>query len=181
MTLLSKKRRWTAEDETVLKRLWLRHDQVRAAGALRRSVGAVRARAVKLGLIQPQVGRRRGRGSGIKTEVDGITFASKIEAAHYKTLLLRLKAGEIRDLRLQVRFPLFACPHVQDTKKVKVCDYIADFVYQENGEEVVEDTKPVRRRRKNGTLYADRATAVFKLKAKLFKANYAKDIQIVRL
>lgn len=183
MSLLPKRRRWTEEGEKALQRYYNEGTPLAfIAQRLRRSAGAVRIRAVKLGLIVPGPARKRGRGSGIQTKVDGILFDSKIEAKHYKTLKLLEISGTVSSLRLQVKFPLFAWTLSSEIEqKVKVCDYIADFVYIEDGEEVVVDVKPARRRRKNGTLYADRATAVYKLKAKLFRANYGKDIQEVRL
>ena len=87
-----------------------------------------------------------------KVTIDGITFDSKKEAYRYKELKLLQKAGEISDLRLQVKYILIPAQHKPDRigkrggiKKGKIiereCSYIADFVYQENGETVVEDTK----------------------------------------
>lgn len=60
----------------------------------------------------------------VKTEVDGRTFASKKEAEHYQQLKLRALAGEIRKLATQVPF----CIMVND---IHICDYVADFVYEE--------------------------------------------------
>lgn len=62
----------------------------------------------------------------IPCEVDGIRFDSKKEAARYYDLKLLERAGEIRDLRLQVPFELVP-PHGKD----KGVTYVADFVYQE--------------------------------------------------
>jgi len=215
--LLPSKRRWTETDEGVLKALYLKEGLPTIARTLRRSVSAVRARAVKLGLIAKTKplgrrrgrgsdasaarvgGRKRGRGSGIKTEIDGHVFDSKIEAKHYQELKLREKAGEIRNLRLQVRYPLHAAKEIDNvdnrTQIEKVGVYIADFVYEEKQTyidlgaetsgwvEVVTDVKPNRQRRKrDNRLMPDRATPVFKLKEKLFNANYApQKIRIVRL
>ena len=44
----------------------------------------------------------------IRTEVDGINFHSKREAARYRELCLMVRAGKIRDLELQPPFPLLA-------------------------------------------------------------------------
>ena len=87
-----------------------------------------------------------------KVTIDGITFDSKKGAYRYKELKLLQKAGEISDLRLQVKYILIPTQYEPGSisklgrnKKGKViereCSYIADFVYQENGETVVEDTK----------------------------------------
>ena len=91
----------------------------------------------------------------IKTTIDGITFDSKKEAKRYQELKLLEKAGEIQGLELQKRFVLLPSQYegyVRYGKKgqrlkdgirciEKECAYIADFVYQENGETVVEDVK----------------------------------------
>ena len=82
------------------------------------------------------------------TEVDGIVFHSAKEAARYGELVLAQKAGEIRDLQLQVSFPLkttrrreFGTVFLVDYHTV--AHYIADFVYtdEHTGQRVVEDTK----------------------------------------
>jgi hypothetical protein len=72
------------------------------------------------------------------TEVNGIRFDSKKEAARYKELLLLLKAGKIGQLELQKRFTLI---EPNDTEKGAYYD--ADFTYlnAETGEMVVEDVK----------------------------------------
>jgi hypothetical protein len=70
----------------------------------------------------------------VKWETDGITFHSKREAAYYLALKARLAAGEIRDLRRQVAFPLFApvlLPPVSGGGYVQIAEYVADFVYEE--------------------------------------------------
>lgn len=96
-------------------------------------------------------GVRTNKFGAIKTEVDGITFASKKEAKRYGELKLLVRAGEIRELSLQPRFPL-------RVENKLICTYVADFTYETKlGETVVEDAKGVR-------------TPVFSLKAKLFEA-----------
>jgi hypothetical protein len=74
-----------------------------------------------------------------KTVVDGIVFDSQKEAARWWELKLLERAGAIADLRRQVRFELI--PKQEGERAVT---YIADFVYTENGERVVEDAKGVR-------------------------------------
>lgn len=74
-----------------------------------------------------------------KTEVDGILFHSKKEARRYSDLKLLERGKAIKDLKLQVRFPL----KVND---ILICTYVADFVYNENGQQVVEDVKGTRTR-----------------------------------
>jgi hypothetical protein len=69
-----------------------------------------------------------------KVQVDGITFASKKEAARYVVLRLMERNGEISGLELQPRFPLIV-------DGVEVAVYVADFRYVEDGATVVEDVK----------------------------------------
>lgn len=82
-----------------------------------------------------------------KTVVDGQIFDSKKEANRYKELRLLEKAGEIKDLRTQVKFKLIPAQRDEATGKVieRECSYKADFVYyEEDGETVVEDVKGFR-------------------------------------
>ena len=73
------------------------------------------------------------------TTVDGIRFASKAEARRYGELKLLEKAGEISGLDLQPAYNL----HTFNMLDQPVCvgKYVADFTYNENGREVVEDVK----------------------------------------
>lgn len=86
---------------------------------------------------------------------DGITFDSLREYKRYCELSLLQKAGAITDLQRQVEFVLIPAQREPDTigvrggiKKGKTieqkCSYVADFVYIEDGERVVEDTKGFR-------------------------------------
>lgn len=90
-----------------------------------------------------------------KVRRDGLTFDSKKEHKRYNELLLLQQAGEIKNLRRQVKFVLIPTQREPNiigprggVKKGKLleheCSYIADFVYDKNGEMVVEDTKGVR-------------------------------------
>lgn len=80
-----------------------------------------------------------------KTVVDGITFDSKKEAARYSELKLLERAGEVHELRRQVKFVLIP-PQKENGKLIeRECSYIADFVYEDkDGRLVVEDTKGVK-------------------------------------
>lgn len=111
-----------------------------------------------------------------KTAVDGITFASKKEAARYRELKLLEKAGEICGLRLQVPFELIPAQY-EETGEVytkgankgkpkrgrcieKAVVYYADFVYQNMGSDrIVEDVKGMR-------------TPAYIIKRKLFRWRY---------
>lgn len=80
----------------------------------------------------------RNKYNARKAEIDGITFDSHKEAQRYAELKLLLRGGEIRDLRLQVKYEL-----IPKQNGERACEYIADFVYQDarTGETVVEDVK----------------------------------------
>ena len=86
---------------------------------------------------------------------DGVTFDSRKEFRRYEELQLLQQAGEIANLRRQVKFVLI--PTQREPSKIgtrggvkqgklleRECAYIADFVYTENGKIVVEDTKGLR-------------------------------------
>ena len=73
--------------------------------------------------------------------VDGIRFDSKREAARWQELKLLERAGEIKGLERQVEYELI--PKQPGERKAV---YTADFVYWENGAEVVEDVKGVKTR-----------------------------------
>ena len=76
----------------------------------------------------------------IKTRTsDGILHDSIREANRWCELNLLLRAGKIQDLQRQVKFELIP---KQDGERA--VSYIADFVYTENGEKVVEDAKGMR-------------------------------------
>ena len=86
---------------------------------------------------------------------NGIEFDSKKEARRFSELSLLEKAGIITNLQMQVKFVLIPAQREADiigkrggVKPGKLiereCSYVADFVYQENGKTVVEDTKGFR-------------------------------------
>ena len=77
----------------------------------------------------------------VKTTLDGITFDSVKEAKRYAELRLLERAGQIFSLQRQVPFVLIP-KQVRDGKTIeRPVVYKADFVYTENGQEVVEDVK----------------------------------------
>ena len=90
-----------------------------------------------------------------KVIVNGETFDSEKEYKRYRELLLLEKAGAITSLQRQVKFVLIPAQYEtyerygkrgQRLKDGRKCiergvDYYADFVYTENGKQVVEDTK----------------------------------------
>ena len=100
-----------------------------------------------------------------KTMVDGITFDSKWESERYGQLKAMERGGIVTDLELQVKYDIV----IND---IKICKYIADFVYKEESpdgkiKEIVEDAKGFE-------------TPEFKLKKKLMKAVHGIDIYLSR-
>lgn len=71
---------------------------------------------------------------------DGTLCDSAFEAERHNILVMRQRAGNIRDLRWQVKYELI--PKQEGERPVT---YVADFVYKDkDGNEVVEDVKGVR-------------------------------------
>lgn len=76
-----------------------------------------------------------------KTEIDGILFDSKREAARYVELKEQEKLGFITGLERQVKFELIPAQKRPDGTTERGCYYYADFCYWRNGKYVVEDVK----------------------------------------
>ena len=72
---------------------------------------------------------------------DGIEFDSIKECQRYCELKLMQRAGVISDLQMQVAFELIPSQRVDGKVVERAVNYVADFVYQQNGLKVVEDTK----------------------------------------
>ncbi len=97
-----------------------------------------------------------------KTEVNGITFDSRLEAERFEQLLWLEKAGEITDLKLQVEFQInMGWKHPETGEKIRSSHYVADFMYCDvkNNRIVVEDTKGME-------------TSDFRLKWNLVRSQY---------
>ena len=71
-------------------------------------------------------------------------FDSKREARRYMDLWLMQRAGKISGLRTQVKYELIPKQAHKDGTKERAIDYVADFVYEKDGETVVEDSKGFR-------------------------------------
>lgn len=107
-------------------------------------------------LVRAMTRQRRSKYGNHRIEVDGITFASKREAARYGELKLLECAGEIENLTLQPKFPLRVNGKL-------VCTYYGDFLYGKSGDAssmIVEDVKSP----------ATRKNSTYRIKAKLFEA-----------
>lgn len=101
-----------------------------------------------------------GKYNNKRTEVDGLVFDSKREAICYIKLKALQESGDICGLMTkcnECRFPIVI-------NGVKVCTYVADFIFvDDNGIRVVADAKGYR-------------TREYKLKKKLMLACYRIDI-----
>lgn len=94
-----------------------------------------------------------------KVNVNGTIYDSKKEARRGQELEHLERIGAIHNLRKQVRFEVQEGYTNNKGEKIKPIAYIADFVYEQNGKTIVEDTKGIK-------------TEVFKIKKKLFEKKY---------
>jgi len=108
--------------------------------------------------------QKRSKYGAIKTEVDGITFHSRKEAARYQELKFLEAAGEISEIECQPKIEII----IND---VHIAWYIADFRYLDNKteHEVIEDVKSE----------ATKKLPVYRLKKKLVEAIYKIKIEEV--
>lgn len=105
---------------------------------------------------------RYSKYKALKTKIDDIVFDSALEAKRYKQLKLLEDAGAIKNLILQPKFRLMDS-FKYDDKTIRAIDYIADFMYEENGKVIVEDVKGIR-------------TKDYIIKSKLFIKKYTIDL-----
>ena len=112
---------------------------------------------------------RKHKYSAVATVVDGIRFASKAEARRYQELRLLERAGEIKELELQPKYPLHAPVKGRTNVFERVGEYRADFRYREGpqGLLVIEDVKGVR-------------TDMFRWKKKHFEIQYGLSLTEIR-
>ena len=72
-------------------------------------------------------------------------FDSQREFNRYAELKLLERAGRISDLKRQVKYELIPAQYGENGRCLyRATNYIADFVYTENGKTVVEDCKGFR-------------------------------------
>ena len=102
---------------------------------------------------------KRSKYNAVKTIFDDIKFDSKKEANRYIQLKQMERAGLISNLALQVPFVL-----IDKSSYGRAIKYIADFVYIENGSEIVEDVKGVK-------------TPVYRLKKRMMAERYGISIK----
>lgn len=79
----------------------------------------------------PLAGKSETKYHNEKTDSLGIRFDSRKEARRYEVLLLRLSAGEIRNLKLQRDFTLQEAYTTTDGQRIRAIRYRADFCYEE--------------------------------------------------
>jgi hypothetical protein len=85
-------------------------------------------------------GPARHKYNAVRTHLDGIAFASKAEAQYYGQLLIRQKAGEVRNIKLQPHFALMVPVLERAVENVNagvyrgvapLGEYHADFSFEE--------------------------------------------------
>ncbi len=85
--------------------------------------------------LPPNFGQKKSKYGSKRVEYDGIKFHSQKECSRYKVLEMLLERGEIKDLKLQVKFEL-------KVNNELIEKYVADFTYlDKQGNYIVEDTK----------------------------------------
>lgn len=94
-----------------------------------------------------------------KVEINGVQWDSKHEARDGVKLQQLASAGVISNLQRQVKFVLQEGYRNNQGKAIRPICYIADFVYERDGQKYVQDSKGVR-------------TEVYKIKRKLFEKRY---------
>lgn len=112
--------------------------------------------------------RRTQKYGNTKVTDAGRTFDSKAEHKRWQYLAMLEKAGEIRDLRLQVPFELIPAQDKPSGGRERATNYIADFAYvTKAGVRIVEDVKGA-------------VTPEFRLKRKLMLHVHGVEVQEVR-
>lgn len=80
----------------------------------------------------------------VKTAVAGVAFDSRREAARWQELKMLERAGQICELRRQVAFELVKGVKFAGAARARpAIRYVADFVFQERGQQVIEDVKGI--------------------------------------
>lgn len=105
--------------------------------------------------------KKRNKYGAVKTTIDGITFDSKAEAAHYAKLRLQEKAKLISHLEIHPSWKFVINGH-------KIGKYTADFSFRDGDHQLhVQDVKGVKARD-------------FTLRCKLMRALYNIDVEVVQ-
>ena len=88
--------------------------------------------------------RRQTKYGNRKVKLNGETFDSSKEARRYGELVLLERAGQISHLERQVKYGLIPSQYRDGKCIERAVQYVADFVYYEDGKKVVEDAKGFR-------------------------------------
>ena len=111
-------------------------------------------------IIQPRSSKYRNKRVVHHCLTRGIlVFDSVGEFKRYRHLLALESAGIVSDLRLQVPFEILPSFTTEQGENVKGITYKADFVYNEQGNDIIEDFKGMR-------------TDVFNLKWRMMQYQY---------
>lgn len=133
------------------------------------------AQAQVLGKIKAKQQQKESKYHNEPTTVRGIRFDSKKEANRYEELMVLVRAGRIRKLKLQQDFILQEGYTTPDGERVRPIKYVADFTYERKVSDgsggvhwvfEVEDAKGVR-------------TDKYKLKKKLMLERFGITIREV--
>lgn len=125
--------------------------------------------------LQAEQTAKKSKYHNTPTEANGIRFDSQKEAKRYRELVSLLRAGRIRDLKLQPQFTLQESYITPDGERVRAIRYVADFSYERETEpdqngtrywvSVVEDVKS----------HATK-TAQYEIKRKLLRERFGVSI-----
>jgi len=107
--------------------------------------------------------QRKKKYNNCSCTMDGIRFDSRKECDYYGILKIEKKGNLIKDFKRQVTFQLYG-HNGNEGKPILVCSHRVDFIVTKN-----DGTQEVREVKSYGTM-----TDVWKLKRKLFEANYPK-------
>jgi len=72
-----------------------------------------------------------------KTVGSRVYMKSEVELQRGAELIISQRAGQITNLRFQPRYDLIV-------NSDKICTYVGDFEYRENGKIILEDVKPLK-------------------------------------
>lgn len=101
----------------------------------------IRSKAEKQAALQAEKENKYHNTPDERNGAEGkkIRFQSKLEARRYDELMLMLKAGIIRDLKLQPQFTLQEAYTTPEGKRVRAIRYQADFSYKKNSYAIGSD------------------------------------------
>lgn len=116
----------------------------------RRAAESAARKVVLFVALSQALGTGTQKEDGRKMGVSGVNkyrniktngFDSRKEERRYNELLLLQRAGRISNLRRQVPIELIPSQYIDGKCAERAVKYVADFVYCEGGQTVVEDVK----------------------------------------